>query len=505
MKATLERVAGSRVVLDVEVPPEEMQADIQDAYRRLARQVRVPGFRPGRAPAQVLERLVGRPRVLQEALDPMVTRAYQAALVEHGILPVEQPAVDVRTYADGEPLHFVATVTVRPEVRLADWSGIAVAPEPAVVEEADIDRALEELRESRGTWVPSEDPAAQGDMVILKTTGRVAGGPRVEEQRVEGVLGGGRVRPEIEAAALGKTAGAVEELDLVFPADDHSRQLAGRTAHVRVEVLEVKRRERPTLDDAFAAEVSERQTLEELRADLGNTLRQVADLRALQAALDRAVEQIVDASEVDLPDILIERAVDNLMSDMDRRAVGVGDSLLSQLSRAGNTLEALRTGLRPGAERRIRTQLVLDAVAAERGLLATEAEVEAEIARIGRENGSDPVAFRRMALQPDNRAAIGDELGRGKALRYLRDATVRPASRGGQEEAVEAPVEEASAGVQAPAGVGDAAAPAASRPDPQLPLAAATTPGTGEYQPPAAMETRREDPPVASSGKGMQE
>ncbi len=464
MKTTLERIPGSRAVLDVEVPPEEMQADIQDAFRRLARQVRVPGFRPGKAPAAVLERMLGRPRVLKEALDPMVTRAYQAAVAEHHLYPVDRPAIDVLLYEDGVPLHFVATVVVRPDVRLADWSEMHVAPEAVAVSAEALDAALEDLRQARATWVPSTDPAVPGEMVILQTSGRVDGGTLIDERRVEGVLGEGRLRREIEEAVTGQAAGAVVDLQLSFPEDDHSRQLAGRTAHVQVKVLEVKRKELPVLDDDFAAEVSQRQTLEELRAELSNTLRQVAELRAQQAAVDLAVAQVVDGSELDLPDILVERAVDNLIADMDRRAQGAGDSLTAQLSRAGRTLETLRAELRPGAERSVRTQLVLDAVAEQHGLAPSEAEVDAEIARLARENRIDPATFREVALQPDNLAALRAELGRGKAVRYLREMIVGPISDGGQEDAVQARIEKASAedGRQEPP-AGDLPLPAAGK------------------------------------------
>ena len=444
MKATLERAPGSRVVLDIEVSPEEMQTDIEAAIRRLARQVRVPGFRPGKAPQPMVERALGRPRVLQEALDPMVTRAYRAVIDEQGLAPVDQPEIDVQTFEEGVPLQFRATVVVRPEVALPDWSGMTVTCEVAPVSDADIEQTLGELREAKGTWVPSTEPAAAGDMVILRTNGKVEGGPKIGEPRVEGVLGDGRLRAEIDAGVLGQAAGTALDLDLTFGAADPVRALAGKAARLRVEVLEVKRRELPVLDDAFAAEVSERQTLEELRADLGNTLRRVAEGRADQAALDRAVAQVVEGATVELPDILVERSVDNLVAGLERQAKDAGVSLEVALGRQGTTVAAARQDLRPDAERRVKVQLVLDAVAARAGLAPTEAEIDREIVRMANAGGVDPVAFRSVAMRPDNLAAIRGDLTRGRAARHLRDALLHlEATDGSASAEPEAPGAEA--------------------------------------------------------------
>jgi trigger factor len=284
LKATVERTPGSRVVLDIEVPPEEMAPEITQAFRRVAQQVRIPGFRPGKAPAPLVERAVGRPRILQEALNPLVSRAYREAVDQQGLSPVDQPEIEVKEFEDGQPLHFVATVAVKPEVRLGDYASVRVEPRPDPVGDEDVQKALEELRAARATWVPVEEPAADGHLVILRTTGQVADGPRIDQRRVEGVLGEGHLRPEVEAAVRGLVPGSGRDLELRFPEDDPTPTLRGKTAQVHVELLECKRKELPPLDDGLAAEVSEAQSLEELRAELGNRLRQAAEARSEQAA-----------------------------------------------------------------------------------------------------------------------------------------------------------------------------------------------------------------------------
>lgn len=421
MKATLERNPGSRVVLDIEVPPEEMAPEIEQAFRRLARQVRIPGFRPGKAPALMVERAVGRPRILDEALNPLVTKAYREAVASEGLSPLDQPEIEVKAFEDGQPLHFVATVAVRPEVRLGDYRSIHVQPAPETIGEAEIDRALEELRETRATWIPVEAPAEDGQLVILQTVGQVENGPRIDERRVEGVLGTRRLRPDIEAAVRGLSPSEFRDLDMSFPEDDPVEALRGKQAHVRVQLLEVKSKELPPVDDAFAADVSETSTLEELRAELGNRLRQVADRQAEQAALDEAVTAAVDGAEVELPQVMVDHAVDNLLADLQRQLASAGTAFSVYLASQGKTAEQVRQELTPGAERRVKAQLVLQALARDAGVWPEDSEVQEEIGRQAAQSGLDPAHYRRLAERPDNLAAIVADLARTRALRWLHD------------------------------------------------------------------------------------
>jgi len=418
LKSTLERTPGSRVVLDVEVPPEEMAPEIEQAVRKLSREVRIPGFRPGKAPAHLVERALGRPRILREALSPVVTRAYLAVLDEQGLSPLEQPDIQVREFEDGQPLHFVATVSIRPEVHLGDYAAVRVPPETQAVTEEDVDAALEDLRRARGPWAPVEEPAADGLMVMLRTVGRLADGPRIEENRVEGVLGTGHLRPAVEAAVRGQLPGAVAECDVVFPDDDASTALRGRSAHLRIEVLEVRRQELPELDDAFAAEASDVGTLEELRAQLGNTLRQMRQAEAEQIALRAASARVIDEAEVDLADVMVERAVDNLVGELAAAGRPSGD----------------RSALRPVAERSVKAQLVMEALARAAGVWPSEADVDREISRQAARSGLDPAHYRRLANRPETRPAITADLARNLAALWLREHAVLPAgSDAGQQ------------------------------------------------------------------------
>ena len=419
MKATCERTPGSRVVLEIEVPPEEAAPDIQDAFRRLARQVKIPGFRPGKAPAANIERALGRPRILQEALNPLVSRVYREALTEQGFVAVEAPAFEVGAFTDGEPLRFTAAVAIRPEVRLPDYAAVHVPLEPKEVGAEDVERALQDLRRRRAAWVPVEAPAADGDLVLLTTTGLLTAGQRVAERRAEGVLGSGQLRPQIDAAVRGLQPGAAAELDLAFPEDDPVVAVRGQSAHLRVQLHEIKRQELPALDDALAADISEAQTLEELRAELGNTLRQRAEADAARVALNTAVDRIVDATEVDLPEVWVARGADNLLADLQSRLAASRVAFPAYLEAQGKTAAQLRDDLRPAAARSVKTSLVLEALARDAGLWPGDPAVEAEIERQAGKSGLQPSHYRRLADRPDNRAAIASELARTAALQWL--------------------------------------------------------------------------------------
>lgn len=408
MRSTVSRASGSRVVLEVEVAAEDMAPDFQEAYRSLARSVRIPGFRPGKAPAAIVERVVGRERVRSEALDRIVQRAYRSALTEQGVDAVDQPAVDVKSFEEGQSLQFQATVSVRPKVTLGDYRAQRMVREVAPVQAEDVAAALEDVRRTRGTWVPvGDEPVAEGHLVILHTKGMVGDTEPVEERQVEAVVGQDQIRAEIDRAIRGLHAGGGVDVEIQFAEDDASRALAGRTARLHVDVLEVKRLELPPLDDAFAQEVAGRKTLEELRSQVGNRLQAAAEAQADTALVDKALATAVGEAEIEeLPEVFIQRAVDNLLADLERRLAQARVSLAAHLAQQGKTLEGLRDELRPAAEGRVKTELVIEAIAADADLVPTLEDMDSEIVRLATASRVPAPAFRKEALKPGNWAAI---------------------------------------------------------------------------------------------------
>ncbi len=423
MKSTLEQGEDGRVVLEIEVSPEEMAPEIDAAFRKLAARVRVAGFRPGRAPTALVERVVPRSQVLEQALQPILRRAYQETLAERSLTPVDQAEIDVKPFEDGQPLQFVVRVTVRPEVRLGAWEEVRVTPEAVEVTPEDLAENLEALRRTRATWVPTTEGAADGDMVLLEISGTVEGAGALRPQRSEVVLGSGRVRPEVQEAVLGMKRGEAADVEIALGADEPVGRLAGKRARLHVQVSEVKRQQLPELDDAFAQEVSAFSTLEEFRADMSNRLRAAAERRARDDAERKAVDLVVDGAQVDVPAVMVAQAL---------------EAMLNNLSGAGmKDREVLRDELRGSAERGVRTQLVLQAVAAAAGLEPSDDELTAEINRRAASSNLDPDHYRRLAGQPENLSVIQAELAGAAARERIRILALRPEEDGRAEGATQ--------------------------------------------------------------------
>ena len=416
----MEPETGGRISLQIEVAPEEMAPDIAEALNRLARKVRVPGFRPGRAPASLVERVVGRARVLQEALDPLVQRFYRAAVEQEAVEAIGQAEFDVRRFNDGEPLEFVATVPVQPEVRLPDYAALKPERQVAVVSEADVDQALEQLRRRHAPWVPCPGPAQGGDLVVLNIQGTLEGGMPIREPQRESVLGSGSLRPEIEAAVVGLLPGGSVKVEFVVPATDPDPHLAGKRGRVTVTLVDLKRSELAELDDAFARDVSDHETLEELRTDLRNSLQRSAEQRASAAAAEQWLVAIADASEVDVPDVLVDEQVALLLENL-RRELGLTpeqwQAVVAEREAAGDG--GPRAQVRETAALLAKRHLVLEAIARAEAREPRPEQVEAEIDRVAAESGRDAARVREWLSRPEARRRQQSQLAQAKGFDYL--------------------------------------------------------------------------------------
>jgi trigger factor len=424
LKTEVERLAEGRVALTVEVDPPQVEAALQDAYRRLVRTVSLPGFRPGKAPRSIVERLLGRERLWRDAVDPLVQRSFDAAAEAQGLQPVESPQVDFEKLPDaGEPFTFKAVFTAKPDVELGDYRAIRVPREQAPVTDEDVEHALEDLRQSRARWIPAEDePAAEGMLVTVDVTGTVDGLPVPAENGISGVLGEGSLRPAIEDALRGMRPGESREAEVAFPAEDSDTTLAGKTGRFTVTLVDCKRKQVPDLNDDFAREVSEGSTtVEELRAEVQKTLARVAASRADDAVGLAARERAVDEATVEIPPVMVERRIDASLRDLERQLERAGSSLPAYLEQQGRQLEDLRQQMRPDAERQVKTQLVLEAIAEREGLEPTADEVRREIEDMASQYGPSAGPVRRLLQRPENMADVRGDLRLAKAARFLRD------------------------------------------------------------------------------------
>ncbi|MDR7484109.1 MAG: trigger factor [Armatimonadota bacterium] len=407
MKVEWRREPGSRAVLEVEVPVEDVQREVRASAARLARQVRVPGFRPGKAPRAVLERYVGRDELYSEALDALVSSAYRQALAEVGVVPVGRPEFDVPALDETQPLRFVARVDVVPDVDPGPYDRIRIPFEEPTVTDADVDAAIEELRRRRGRLVSVHGTAARGDFVLIRPT-VVEGSDRFQVGRdVLVEVGAGVFPPEVEQALEGAAAG--EERTAQF----------GEGGRLVATVVDVKRRELPALDDAFAKTVADVATVEELRARLRERLAADAAARAREAYEEKVITGVLDGASVDLPASLIDHEIEHLVADLEESLQRRGYTLTGYLEGAGKDQAALRDELRPRAERRLRLRLVLDEITRREGLVPTKEEIAAEEEKVAADLKQDPARVREWLDREGRREAMMAVLRRRKTVEML--------------------------------------------------------------------------------------
>jgi len=392
MQVTVSQAPKSSVRVRVEVPAEKLTAAIAEAVRHLSQRNRIPGFRPGKAPRGVIEAVMGKDAVLEEALDHAVQRAYRDALVQEDILPLTNAEVDVEQGIEGKPLIFTATVQVRPEVKLGDYRGFNFKPDIEKIGDAQVDKVIEELRDQNASLVPVVDRGAKaGDYAVIGYTGTRDGVPfdGGSAARMPLILGEERLIPGFEDHVIGLEPGGSAGFDIGFPADYADTGLAGKTAHFEVDLKELREKVLPPGDDDFARQMGRYDDLAALRADVKLRLERNALDHARHEFADKIIDYATANASVDLPEVLVDQEVEVMH-----------DEFRGSLARQGITEEAylkvvekseadLHAEFRPNAEKRVRVLLVLSKVAEAEGIVISDAEVEAEVQKARERYGKD--------------------------------------------------------------------------------------------------------------------
>ena len=376
---------GSKMVLEIEVPSDEVDRHFATAYRHVAERTRVPGFRPGKAPRQVIDRFVGRGSVLAEAIDHLVQDAYDKALDQTDLIPIDQPAVDIdaASLAEGQAITFTATVPVRPEVTLGAYTDYSFGLEVPDVTDEQVDQVITELREQQATLRPIDERGARkDDIASVKFVGTIDGEPfdGGSADRLPLVIGEDRMIPGWEDHLIGLEIGATKGFDSTFPDDYRVEDLRGKQAHFEVELLDLREKVLPELTDAFATSVSDVETLEALRAEIRDALVQRADAEARHAFGDRIIDFATANATVELPEVMIANEVEIMRDELRTRLAQQRIGLDQYLAMAQQSPEELTTELRDPATRRVKTLLVLSAIAEKEQVDATDTEIDAEIA-----------------------------------------------------------------------------------------------------------------------------
>ena len=415
MKTAVETIDPTRVRLTVEVPFEELKPSLDAAYKRIAGQVNVPGFRKGKVPARIIDQRFGRAVVLEEAVNDAVPRFYGQAVQEHSLQVLGQPEVDVTELDDGTQLKFTAEVDVRPEFDLPPHEGVEVTVEDAEVTDADVDEQLQGLRERFGTLKGVERAAQAGDFVQVDLTATIDGEEVDATSGVSYEIGSGTMLDGLDEALIGAAEGETKVFTTTLAGGEHE----GEQAEVTAVVSAVKERELPDLDDDFAQLASEFDTLDELRDDLRARLGRVKRMEQGGAARDKALETYLASVDVPVPDKLLADEIAWRHSNLTQQLEAAGLTRESWLESEGKTADEFDTEIREAAVSSIKAQFVLDKLATQEQLSVTQEELTEHIVRSASRAGMSPDQFAQQAMQHGQVPMLVAEVVRGKALALI--------------------------------------------------------------------------------------
>ncbi|MFD0678843.1 MULTISPECIES: trigger factor [unclassified Paenibacillus] len=382
MKASWEKIEKNVGVLEIEVEAEQVAVALDKAFKKVVQKVNVPGFRKGKVPRSIFESKFGVESLYQDALDIVVPEAYTEAVGETGIHPVDRPEVDVEQFGKGQVLKFKAKVIVKPEVELGEYKGIELEAKEAAVTEEEINEELDKLQKRHAELVPLEEGAVEnGDTVSIDFEGFVDGvafeGGQAEKYSLE--IGSGSFIPGFEEQVIGLNKGEDKDITVSFPENYHSEDLKGKEAVFKIHLHDIKRKNLPALDDEFAKDVSEFETLEEFKSDLGKNLqtRKESELQRNKEA--EVVEKAAAAATIEIPEVMIDNETAQMVKEFESRLSSQGMNLEMYFQFTGQSEELLKGQMRGDAEKRVRNNLVLEAIAKAEGIEASEEEINAEL------------------------------------------------------------------------------------------------------------------------------
>jgi trigger factor len=387
MSVKWEKSEGNQGVLTVEVEAAEVIKGLDEAFKKVVKQINVPGFRKGKMPRQMFEKKFGVESLYQDALDVLLPDAYANAIEEAGINPVDRPEIDVEQMEKGLNLIFKATVTVMPEVKLGEYKGIEVEKFNTEVTDEDVDNEIKTLQERQAELVIKEEgqAAAEGDTVVLDFEGFVDGeafeGGAAENHSLE--LGSNSFIPGFEEQLVGLETGSEKDIEVNFPEEYHAAELAGKPAVFKVKIHEIKSKELPELDDEFAKDVDDEvETLAELKEKTRKNLEHDKMHQEESHIRDTVIEKAAANAEMDIPEVMISNEVDRMMKDFEQRIQSQGLNLELYYQFSGQDEEALKAQMLDEAKNQVRVSLTLDAIAKAENIEATEEDVNAEIEKM---------------------------------------------------------------------------------------------------------------------------
>ena len=383
VSANWEKKEGNEGVLTINVSADEFEKALDHAFKKVVKDVTLPGFRKGKIPRTIFENRFGVESLYQDAVDFILPKAYGDAIDETGIFPVDQPKIDIEEIERGKDLIFTCEVTVKPEVELGEYKGLEVEEEAVDVTDEDVEEAMKTLQENQAELVIKEEGSIEdGNTAVIDFEGFLDGEPfeggKGENHTLE--IGSGQFIPGFEEQLIGKESGDETEITVTFPADYHAEDLAGKEALFKVQIHEIKEKEVPELDDDFAKDVDEEvETLDELKEKKKEELLKEKQQQAENNKRETLIEKVTDHAEVDIPQAMVNTELDQMMQEFEQRLQMQGMTIENYYQFSGQSEDELKEQMKNDAEKRVKTNLTLEAILEKEELEVTEEDIDQEL------------------------------------------------------------------------------------------------------------------------------
>lgn len=421
MSAKWEKKEGNEGVLTFEVSAEEFDKALDQAFKKVRKDVQIPGFRKGKVPRKIFEARFGVEALYQDAVDIVLPSAYTAAIEETEIEPIDQPEVDIEQIEQGKPLIFTAEVQVKPEVTLGEYKGLEVEKQDVEVTDEDVDEEIKRLQERHAELVVKEEgKVEEGDTVVIDFEGFIGDeafeGGKGENYSLE--IGSGQFIPGFEEQLVGKESGEETDVNVTFPEDYHAEELAGKEAVFKVKIHEIKYKELPELDDEFAKDVDdEAETLEELKKKKREQLEEQRKAEAENKTRQELIEKAAENAQVDIPEVMIENELEQMLREFEQNLQMQGMTMEMYTQFSGQDEDELKEQMKEDAEKRIKSSLTLEAIAKEENIEPTEEDIDAELEKMSSMYGIEK--DRIVEMLGGNTNTIKGDLRNSKAVDFL--------------------------------------------------------------------------------------
>ena len=423
MSTTVEKIASNKVKLSFDVDSAKFDEAMGKAYLKVRNQVTIPGFRKGKAPRKMIENMYGEGVFYDEAFELIFDEVYGPAVDENKIEVVDRPEIEIQEIGAGKNLKFTCEVFVKPDVTLGEYKGVSVKKETTVVTDVEVDARVEEERNKQATEIQVEDRAvAEGDTVNLDYAGTVDGvafaGGTAQDQTLK--IGSGSFIPGFEEQMIGMNIGEEKDLQVTFPEKYHAEELAGKAAVFHVKVNSITETQLPALDDDFAKDISEFDTLEEYKADIRAKLEAQAAERDNNNFTNAVIEKVLENATVEIPEAMIERQIDSMMRDFEYRLMGNGLKLDDFLKYTGSDMKTFRENYRGQAEKSVKAHLVLEAIEKAEAIDATQEQIDKQLEAFAAQTGKTVEEFKASLSESDIEYFKADAI-RDNCVKFLAD------------------------------------------------------------------------------------